>query len=237
MTYSEQLEREAEQTRAAFERTLEELRARITPGQIVDQLMDYARTGTAADFFRNLGQRTVDNPLPLMMVGAGIAWLVLANSGRAAGPSAGTIAETTRSAASRVGETARSAGATIGDLAQRARSQIGTASEPQLGQTEAHRTGLVNFFSDHPVALVGLGLAIGAAIGAAVTPTMGGRRDEAEAKERVGHMGEAMHAGSGYREEAMAKERVGHMGEAMATGRRSRGDGSTGSYPAGTPAL
>ena len=52
MTYSEHLERETEQTRAAFERTLEELRARISPGQLVDQLTEYARGGPTADFLR-----------------------------------------------------------------------------------------------------------------------------------------------------------------------------------------
>src|SRR5690606_23278001 len=82
MTHSERLEREAEQTRAEFERTLDELRDRITPGQVVDQFVNYARGGTAGTFVRNLGQRTVDNPLPLLMIGAGLTWLVMAN-GRA----------------------------------------------------------------------------------------------------------------------------------------------------------
>jgi Protein of unknown function (DUF3618) len=42
---SEKLERDAGRTRAQLSEALEELRARITPGQVIDQLIDYARGG------------------------------------------------------------------------------------------------------------------------------------------------------------------------------------------------
>jgi hypothetical protein len=207
MTYSEHLEQETEQTRAAFERTLEELRARISPGQLVDQLTEYARGGPAAAFLRNLGQRTVDNPLPLVVIGAGLAWLIVANGratrGESSGPSAEAIAETARSTAARAG-----------DLAHRAKSHfLGDRSEPQLGQTEARRSGLLDFIQGHPVVLVGLGLAIGAAISAAVTP-LGLRWHEADAddaKERIGQMGEI--DSTATEGDDLAKARVAEMGE------------------------
>jgi hypothetical protein len=47
-TQSEQLERKAQQARARLTETLKELRAGLTPGQVVDQLADYAREGPAA---------------------------------------------------------------------------------------------------------------------------------------------------------------------------------------------
>lgn len=229
MTYSEQLERETEQTRAAFERTLEELRARITPGQVMDQLVEYARGGTAATFIRNLGQRTVDNPLPLLVIGAGLAWLICANGrathGEASGPSAGTIADAARSTASRVGETGRSASSAVGDFAQRARSRIaGDRSAPQLGQTEARRSGVADFFQGHPVVLVGLGLAIGAAIGAAITPSGGEPPEEEEAKERVGHMGEATASGRAAQADNGGARQ--HPGRRNESGGPSRSEGT-----------
>jgi Protein of unknown function (DUF3618) len=55
-TQSEQLERKAHQVRARLTETLEELRAGMTPGQVVDQLAEYAREGPAAEFFRNLAR-------------------------------------------------------------------------------------------------------------------------------------------------------------------------------------
>src|SRR5262249_40625437 len=83
MTSSAQLEQEAEQTRSELAQTLDELRERITPGQLVDQALDYAKDTGGAAFVRNLGRQTVDNPLPIALIGAGLAWLMLSNGNRA----------------------------------------------------------------------------------------------------------------------------------------------------------
>jgi len=77
---SEKLEREAGRTRAQLSETLEELRARMTPGQVIDQLIDYAREGPAAEFGRNLAREVRENPLPLVLIGIGVAWLIAASS-------------------------------------------------------------------------------------------------------------------------------------------------------------
>jgi hypothetical protein len=77
---SEQLEREAEVTRWRLSQTLEELRGRMTPGQAVDQLLDYTRNGPAHEFLRNLGREVRENPMPLVLIGIGIAWLMIASS-------------------------------------------------------------------------------------------------------------------------------------------------------------
>jgi Protein of unknown function (DUF3618) len=42
---SEQFEREAEETRWQLAGTFEELRDRMTPGRVVDQVVDYTRDG------------------------------------------------------------------------------------------------------------------------------------------------------------------------------------------------
>lgn len=79
---SEQLEREAEIARTNLAADLAELRHRMTPGQIVDDIADYARDTPAADFARNLMRGLRENPLPLLLIGAGIAWSVIASSRR-----------------------------------------------------------------------------------------------------------------------------------------------------------
>jgi len=76
---SEKLEREAGQMRAQLSETLDELRARMTPGQVIDQLIDYAREGPAAEFGRNLTREVREHPLPLVRIGIGIAWLMVAS--------------------------------------------------------------------------------------------------------------------------------------------------------------
>src|SRR5262249_61053016 len=79
MLKSELLEREAEARRAQLAETFEELRARVTPGHVLDRLVDYATDSGGADFFRNLRDQTVANPLALGIVGAGLAWLMLSS--------------------------------------------------------------------------------------------------------------------------------------------------------------
>jgi hypothetical protein len=77
MATSEQLEREADLTRAQIAASLAELRDRMTPGQVMDETLDFMRDGSAGRFVRNLGQQVVNNPLPVALIGAGIGWLML----------------------------------------------------------------------------------------------------------------------------------------------------------------
>ena len=76
MTYSEQLERETESCREQLADTLDELRMRMTPGEVVDQLVDYAQDTTGGLFFENLKQEVTRNPLPVALMGAGFLWLM-----------------------------------------------------------------------------------------------------------------------------------------------------------------
>jgi hypothetical protein len=78
-TQSEQFEEEARRARARLSETLEALRTRMTTGQVVDQLTDYAKVGPPAQFFRNLTREAVENPLPLTLIGVGVAWLIIAS--------------------------------------------------------------------------------------------------------------------------------------------------------------
>src|SRR5256885_10723068 len=81
MASTEQLERQTEQTRARLAETLEELRS-MTPGRVVDEVLDYAKAG-GGDFLRNvgskLGTQIADNPVPAALIGAGIVWLMMSD--------------------------------------------------------------------------------------------------------------------------------------------------------------
>lgn len=81
---SEQLEHQSRQTRVRLSQTVEALRDRMTAGQLIDQVADYARYGAqhgpVAEFFRNLGRELRDNPLPLTLIATGVAWLIIASS-------------------------------------------------------------------------------------------------------------------------------------------------------------
>ena len=90
-TQSEQLERQAGTTRTRLAGTLDELRLRLTPGQVVDQVADYVRDGPASEFLRNLAREMRENPMPVLVIAVGIAWLVIASARR---PRMTTIVET-----------------------------------------------------------------------------------------------------------------------------------------------
>jgi hypothetical protein len=72
----EQLEREVEDSRAQLNNTLNEIRDRMSPGQMVDEALSFAKNNGGADFGRNLATQARDNPLPVLLIGAGIAWLM-----------------------------------------------------------------------------------------------------------------------------------------------------------------
>ena len=80
MNYTEQLERETERTRAELANTVEELRERLTPGGVLDEILDYAGSGDVGDYLRNFRRQVVDNPLPLGLMGVSVAWLVAASA-------------------------------------------------------------------------------------------------------------------------------------------------------------
>jgi hypothetical protein len=77
MSDSEQLERETQSCRDQLADTVDELRARMTPGEVVDQLVDYAQDTTGGLFFHHLKQQVGNNPLPVAVMAAGFAWLML----------------------------------------------------------------------------------------------------------------------------------------------------------------
>lgn len=79
---SERLEREAEDLRRQLQGTIEELQRRLTLARAVDQVIDLARHGPAKEFFADLANAARRNPIPLALIGIGVAWLALASRHR-----------------------------------------------------------------------------------------------------------------------------------------------------------
>ncbi|MFC7054164.1 DUF3618 domain-containing protein [Hansschlegelia quercus] len=203
-----ELERDAERTRAELSSTLDEIRARMEPGRVVDQAFAYARNNGGSDFVRNAATQARDNPLPVLLIGAGLAWLM---SGRkpAAGPSLGALhgggvrtahdaRDLTSSAAAAVGDAMSSASAGMRDALGAGKSgvegvgaKVGSlaSSAGDTLQTGGARIGdavseLQRLCTENPIAVGAIGLAIGAALGAALPGTetenrlMGSEADE-----------------------------------------------------------
>ncbi len=76
----EEVEADLEQTRAEMDYTIEALLDRVTPGALLNQAIDWWRSGTGSEYGRNLGTTVKNNPLPLTLLGVSLAWLMM--SGR-----------------------------------------------------------------------------------------------------------------------------------------------------------
>jgi hypothetical protein len=101
------------------------------PGRVVDQVIDYTRDSPAVEFFRNLGREVRENPLPVMLVGIGITWLLLATNrtsraaiaaaadnlaiGTATGAFVNRTSEWGQQTAARVADPASDVASTVGD--------------------------------------------------------------------------------------------------------------------------
>jgi ElaB/YqjD/DUF883 family membrane-anchored ribosome-binding protein len=84
----EEIEDDLERTRAEVSSTIDAIQNKLTPGQLMDQAFAYARTSLPAEFGSNLANTVRDNPVPVALMGVGIAWLMM--SGRRNG-NGGTV--------------------------------------------------------------------------------------------------------------------------------------------------
>lgn len=76
------IERDLDQTRARLGGHLTELQGRLSPGQVLDDLMRYFRGKEGADFGRSLLDSVRANPLPAALTGIGLTWLMASNPRR-----------------------------------------------------------------------------------------------------------------------------------------------------------
>ena len=225
MASTEQLEREAELSRAQLSASLDELRS-ITPGRLIDEILGYAKSGST-ELVRGLGNQVVQHPLPATLIGAGLAWLIMSNSssskphrphyvgtdaqnsswfsqtGKSMSSSGERLRDRAESAMQGIKENAQSAMEGVGDninnttgmvrdKAQAAMSSIGdsisgaysavsdtasravqAAADVTPSQDDIMQAGerVWNYCKDQPLVVAGLGIAIGAALGAAIPQT------------------------------------------------------------------
>lgn len=70
-----EIEHDAEVARERLTQTAESLKDKMSPGQIVDEVTNYFGKSNGSEMMSNLGAQVRDNPLPLLLIGAGFAWL------------------------------------------------------------------------------------------------------------------------------------------------------------------
>jgi len=220
MRTSAEVESEVEASRDHLDRNMEALKQKMSPGQLFDE---------AARMFGGAGQEVASrfveqakaNPMPLAVMGLGLAWL-LASDNRRPAASTGYVGEPRsfagasdvggadgglRGKAHAAGERAhemmeglqervggaraaaadatRSAGESMGSIAADARERAG-----QVGH-QARRT-FMDTMESEPLLVAGLGLVVGAAIGAALPATEAENRMMGERRDHLVEKGKAL---------------------------------------------
>jgi len=75
---TDRIEDDVNQSRHRLNETLSKLGSKLSPGQMLDEGLGLVQ-GQAGKFAGKLGRQIRDNPLPVALIGAGIAWLIVSN--------------------------------------------------------------------------------------------------------------------------------------------------------------
>lgn len=176
---SDAIQREAERSRARVTSTLDELKDRLTPGQIIDDLMKGSGGGASA-FMSNLGSSLRDHPIPALLIGAGVLMYMSSGNGTTSG-SEGSSGEGVVSSAARAVsdglksgvEAAQGAMSNASDIASGLKDKIGSTASSASSQVREFGDGMAartvpNFLEDQPLVMGALGFALGAFLGTAL---------------------------------------------------------------------
>ncbi|PBB17929.1 DUF3618 domain-containing protein [Mesorhizobium sp. WSM4313] len=193
-----ELEREAEATRARVVATADSIRDKMTPGQLFDEFTGHFRGGAGSEMLHNLKAQVRDNPLPLTVIGAGLAWLMLgsgasatpagtdgvtrrgpgldhgafgAGMGSTASDAAGSVAEAASGAAGTVSGMANEAAGIVSNVASSAADTLASSAAAAADMATSASRSAHSLLEDQPLAVAAVGLAIGAAIGAMLPHT------------------------------------------------------------------
>ncbi|MEZ4601096.1 MAG: DUF3618 domain-containing protein [Syntrophotaleaceae bacterium] len=208
-----ELEGEIRTIRSEMDETLRALERRFSPGELLDRAI-HRLPGGPKEFANNLGSALRDNPLPATLTGIGIAWLMASSgSSRYRAPrihrsgSAGRKIRDARQAVSekfhQVGEQVQGKiaqaresmherGSSVGEKMGTARERAGEIGHRVQDRGRHMKSGMVDMSHEHPILMAGVGLAVGALVGALIPSTrredrlMGEARDTAleHAKEK-----------------------------------------------------
>ncbi|MDQ2077666.1 DUF3618 domain-containing protein [Marinimicrobium sp. ABcell2] len=72
----EDLEREANDVREDMEKTIDQLMNQLSPGELINHALDRFKNGGDSAFTRNLVSQVQNNPVPAVLTGCGLAWLM-----------------------------------------------------------------------------------------------------------------------------------------------------------------
>jgi hypothetical protein len=195
------VEREVETSRSNLDSTLEALKDKMTPGQLFDEA-SRALGSTGQQVFSKFMEQAKENPMPLAVMGLGLAWLMTSSGKKQSYGYASYEPRSFETERSRYGASsaADGIGEKVSDLAAGAKSTLSDAKDRiagvgaavgERGRSAAHglssaahsaaekasqyggqaRQTFSRTLEGEPLLIGAIGLAVGAAIGAALPHT------------------------------------------------------------------
>ncbi len=160
------IEDEIRSTRHDIEDKVERLQQRLSPGEMIDGVVDFARANGGA-IAGSIGRSLRDNPVPAALIGAGVLWLALSAVARHQDEDSlgGRTAGQLRDKAADLRESARERAAAAGGKVREVAGEVG--EKAQTGVARARRSG-GRFVHEHPILVGAAGVALGAAIAASL---------------------------------------------------------------------
>lgn len=77
---SADLQREIEHDRQRIGHRIDAIQERMSPGQLIDEVLTYAKGSGGGEYVSNLGQALKTNPVPVALMGVSLAWLMAKGS-------------------------------------------------------------------------------------------------------------------------------------------------------------
>ena len=173
----EEILRDIDRTRDEMDRTLSAIEQRLTPGQLVDQGLDYLRHSGATEFVQNLGGTAKQNPLPIALTAIGIGWLMAlgrepaqqnygTTSSSGLRDSMGSMRDKASGAMHSASDSLSSTRDRVSGSMSSMRDRAGQVTESAKYQWDRARGGVDYMIREQPLALGAIGLAVGAILAA-----------------------------------------------------------------------
>lgn len=191
-----EIENEIRKTRKAMSSTLEAIERKMSPGQLVDEVLGYFHSGSGSGTLSGVKERVSGNPLPAAMVGAGLAWMIASpgrtGSGQQAAESSHKGSGAMHSAQEHVSSSADSLRQRLDGARNSVHEKSSHLGEGMRERARHAKQSSSELVESQPLLLGAAGLFLGAAL-AALLPTtrkedelMGEKRDQLKdlAKEK-----------------------------------------------------
>lgn len=163
------LEREADSVREDLEGTVDKLMHQLSPTELLNRGISMVRNTGDVDFVRNLVNRVESNPIPTVLAGVGLIWLITASSSPKS--SSHSVAERTRDAADRTRVAGHKVAEGASDVMHKVRdSGRHTAQSARGGLRDAGKR-YTQLLDEQPLLVGVLAVAAGAALGALLPRT------------------------------------------------------------------